>query len=142
VETLKWSDQRKISTFVRDLYTLDSVKAISERVVQKLNTFIGATNILVPVVDIKTKTISLMADTVGPELHKLLPVVSTLQHEHPAIKYHRVHANDRAVTIGDLLPLYQRPSIRLQSSTLAWKSCVDPNQIDKTFSGLSNDNFS
>jgi hypothetical protein len=62
-----------------------------------------------------------MADTVGPELHKLLPVVSTLQHEHPAIKYHRLHANDRAVTIGDLLPLYQ------------WKKTAIFNEV---FSGL------
>jgi hypothetical protein len=38
METLKGSDQRNISEFARDLYDLNSVKAISERVVQRFDT--------------------------------------------------------------------------------------------------------
>jgi hypothetical protein len=34
METLRWRDQRKIAKFVRDLYGLNDVKAISERVVE------------------------------------------------------------------------------------------------------------
>jgi len=36
MEALKSADQRKISAFVRDLYCMGSIKAISEWVVEKL----------------------------------------------------------------------------------------------------------
>jgi hypothetical protein len=38
MERVKWADQRKIAAFVRGLYGLDSVQAISQQVVQGMDT--------------------------------------------------------------------------------------------------------
>jgi hypothetical protein len=46
METIKWTDQRKIAEFVRDLYGLNSVEAISERVAQ-IDTLIGGNSAIV-----------------------------------------------------------------------------------------------
>jgi hypothetical protein len=103
VETLKSSDQRKIAKFVRDLYGLNSLKAISERVLQKIHTLIGGNS---AVVILNKRTVDapyILAENVGPEYQKLLPA---LRHEHPGFKYHRAYAV-RAVTLSDLLPLHR-----------------------------------
>jgi hypothetical protein len=47
MQKLTWADQRKISEFARDLYCLDSVQAISERVVQRFDTLIGGNSTVV-----------------------------------------------------------------------------------------------
>jgi hypothetical protein len=48
METLKWSDQRNIAEFARELYGLNSIKAISEHVVQRLDTLIGGNSTIWP----------------------------------------------------------------------------------------------
>jgi DNA-binding CsgD family transcriptional regulator len=105
MEMLKLADQRKIAVFVRGLYGLDSVQAISEQVVQGMDALIGGNSawvlfegsMLVP---------HLFVHNIGQEFQKLLPTALALRHEHPGIKYHRVHRG-RAVAIADLVPLYQ-----------------------------------
>ena len=47
MQKLTWADQRKISEFAPDLYCLDSVQAISERVVQRFDTLIGGNSTVV-----------------------------------------------------------------------------------------------
>jgi len=107
MERLTWSDQRKISSLAGELYSLGSIAAISERIVQRLDTLIGGNSVLVALEGIKTGTPCVLADNIGADLHKLGPVLSALHHEHPGIRYHRAHPSRRAVAIADLLPLYQ-----------------------------------
>jgi hypothetical protein len=106
METLKWSDQRQIAEFARDLYDLNSVKAISERVLQRIGTLIGGNSAIVVLNERKMDAPCILAENVGPEYQKLVPVIWALRHEHPGFKYHRAYAV-RAVTLSDLLPLHQ-----------------------------------
>jgi DNA-binding CsgD family transcriptional regulator len=106
METLKWSDQRQIAEFARDLYDLNSVKAISERVLQRIDTLIGGNSAIVVLNERKMDAPCILAENVGPEYQKLVPVIWALRHEHPGFKYHRAYAV-RAVTLSDLLPLHQ-----------------------------------
>src|SRR5580704_15580928 len=80
MESISSADQRKISVFVRELYSLGSVNAILDRVVHNLHTLIAANSIFVPAFDPRTGIMSVLADDVGPELHKLWP-----RHENPAM---------------------------------------------------------
>jgi DNA-binding CsgD family transcriptional regulator len=107
METLTWSDQRKISSFARELYSLGSITAISERIVQRLDTLIGANSVLVNLVDVKTGTPTILADSINPELHKFWSAFVAHRHEHPGIRFHRAHPGGRAVAIADLLPIHQ-----------------------------------
>jgi DNA-binding CsgD family transcriptional regulator len=107
MESISNADQRKISVFVRELYSLGSVNVILERVVQSLNTLIAVNSIFVPAFDPRTKIMSVLADDIGPELHKLWPTLVTLRHENPAITHHLSHAAAPAFTMGDLLPRSQ-----------------------------------
>jgi hypothetical protein len=54
--------------------------------------------------DPRTKIMSVLADDIGPELHKLWPTLIALRHDNPAITYHLSHAVAPAFTMGDLLP--------------------------------------
>jgi hypothetical protein len=45
METLKWSDQRRIAEFARDLYSSGSIKATSERLVLGLVDLIGGNSV-------------------------------------------------------------------------------------------------
>jgi DNA-binding CsgD family transcriptional regulator len=118
MEKLTWTDHRKISTFARELYSLGSVTAISEQIVNKLDTLVGGNSVLIARMDPQAVPSRLPADSVsrqlsydilahnvGPELNKLGPVVSALRHEHPGIRYHLAHPSRPAVAIADLLPL-------------------------------------
>src|SRR5262249_20828335 len=49
---------------------------------------------------------NLFVHNIGQEVQKLFPTALALRHEHPGIKYHRVHRG-RAVAIADLIPLYK-----------------------------------
>jgi hypothetical protein len=86
METLRRSDQRKISVFVRELYCLHSIKAISERVVQRIDNLIGG-NCAWVLCESKTEAPHLLAENLGPEWQKLQPAASALRHEHPEIRY-------------------------------------------------------
>jgi len=102
---LTWADQRRIAEFARELYCLNSVKGIAERVVQRVGNLIGCNSAWI-FDEGKTDAPHLLAENVGPEWQKLLPTALTLRHEHPGIRYHHVYRG-RAVAIADLLPLYQ-----------------------------------
>jgi hypothetical protein len=104
MERVKWADQRKIAAFARGLYGLDSVQAISQRVVQGMDALIGGNSAWV-LYESKTTPPHLVAEDVGSEWQKLLPTALALRHEHPGIRYHHVHRG-QAVAISDLLPLY------------------------------------
>jgi hypothetical protein len=106
METLKWADQQKIAEFARELYGLNSVKAISERVLQSIDTLIGGNSAIVVLNERKADAPHLLAENVGPEYQKLMPVIWALRHEHPGFRYHRAYAV-RAVTLSDLLPLHR-----------------------------------
>ena len=82
------ADQRKLSNFVGELYCLNSVQRILERVVEGLGNLIGSESVFVARADPKRNMVSLLAENVGPELHKLWPVLVALRHENPAITYH------------------------------------------------------
>jgi hypothetical protein len=47
MESLRSSDHRKIAEFVRELYGLDSVKLISVRIVQRIDSLLGGNSALV-----------------------------------------------------------------------------------------------
>ena len=64
METLRRSDQRRISAFVRKLYCLHSVKAISEQVVQRIDNLIGG-NCAWVLCESKTEAPHLLAENVG-----------------------------------------------------------------------------
>ena len=106
MERITWADQRKIAEFVRHLYGLNSVKAISERILQRIDTLIGSNSASVAWYDSKTFAPKMLVENVGPEYQTLLPVAWALRHEHPGIRYHHVHRG-RAVAIADLVPIYQ-----------------------------------
>jgi hypothetical protein len=105
MESPKSSDHRKIAEFARELYGLDSVKLISERIVQRIDSLIGGNSALVVLNDgtFEAPTI-VQAENVGAEFQNLLPVIWARRYEHPGFRYHRAYAV-RAVTISDLLPL-------------------------------------
>jgi hypothetical protein len=105
MESLKSSDPRKIAEFVRELYGLDSVKEISERIVHRINTLIDGNSALVLLNEGTAEAPSVVqAENVGAEFQNLWPIMWAQRHEHPGFKYHRAYAV-RAVTISDLLPL-------------------------------------
>jgi DNA-binding CsgD family transcriptional regulator len=107
LETINSADQRRISVFVRELYSLGSVNAILDRVVQSLSTLIAANSVFIATFDPRTKIMSVLADDIGPELHKLWPTLVALRHNNPALTYHLSHATAPAFTMGDLLPRSQ-----------------------------------
>jgi hypothetical protein len=88
------------------MYGLNSIKAISERVLQRIDALIGSNSASVAWYDSKTFAPKMLVENVGPEYQKLLPTAWALRHEHPGIRYHYVHRG-RAVAIADLVPLYQ-----------------------------------
>jgi DNA-binding CsgD family transcriptional regulator len=106
METLKRADQRKIAEFARELYGLNSVKAISERVLQRIDTLIGGNSAIVVLNECKADAPHLLAENVGPEYQKLMPLIWALRHEHQGFRYHRAYAVG-AVTLSDLLPLHR-----------------------------------
>ena len=114
MQTLTWADHRKISEFVRDLYCLDSVKAIFERVVQRLDTLIGGNSTIMILNESKADAPRILAENAGPEYQKLLPTAWALRHEHPGIRYHLAHRG-RAVALADLLPLNQSKKTGLKT---------------------------
>src|SRR4029077_19542781 len=79
METIKWTDQRKIAEFVRDLYGLNSVKAISERVVQ-IDTLIGGNSAIVIFNKSKADEPSIESESVGSEYHKFLLAAWAVRH--------------------------------------------------------------
>jgi DNA-binding CsgD family transcriptional regulator len=107
MNTLTWGDQRKISSFARELYSFGSTTEISQLIVRRLDTLIGGNSVLVTLVDTRTGAPSVLADNIGPALHELYPLMLELGHEHPGIKYHHTHPSRKAVAIADLLPLHQ-----------------------------------
>jgi hypothetical protein len=120
MEKLTWTDHRKISNFARELYSLGSFTAISEQIVNRLDTLVGGNSVLIAKMDTKaapsrlpTDSVSrqfsykVLADSVGQELHKLDPMTTALRREHPGIRYHLAHPSRPAVAISDLLPLAQ-----------------------------------
>jgi DNA-binding CsgD family transcriptional regulator len=106
MEMLKLADQRKIAVFVRGLYGLNSVKAISERVVQRLDTLIGGNSTVVVLNERRADAPHLLAENIGLEYQKLMPVIWALRHDHPGFRYHRAYAV-RAVTLSDLIPVHR-----------------------------------
>jgi DNA-binding CsgD family transcriptional regulator len=105
MDALSWNDHHKIAGFVRELYSLGSPEAISQRVVRRLSAVIGGESVLY-CCDLKQNKVGVMADAVGPELHGLLEVKASLLYEHPGIKYHGT-SGGRAVALADLVPLHQ-----------------------------------
>jgi hypothetical protein len=121
MEKLTWTDHRKISNFARELYSLGSFTAISEQIVNRLDTLVGGNSVLIAKMDpqaassrrLAANSVSrqfsykVLADNVGQELRKLGPALSALRREHPGIRYHLGHPSRPAVAIADLLPLSQ-----------------------------------
>jgi hypothetical protein len=70
METLKWSDQRNIAEFARDLYGQNSIKAISERVVQRLDTLIGGNSTVVVLNPRKADAPHVLAENIGARVSK------------------------------------------------------------------------
>ena len=103
MESISSADQQKISVFVRELYSLGSVNAILDRVVQSLNRLIAVNSIFVPTFDPRTKMMSVLADNIGPELHRLWPTLVALRYDNPALIYHLSHSTAPAFTMGNLL---------------------------------------
>jgi hypothetical protein len=68
METIKWADQRRIAEVVRDLYGLNSVKAISERVLQRMDTLIGSNSASVAWCDSRTFTPKLLVEKRGTRI--------------------------------------------------------------------------
>jgi DNA-binding CsgD family transcriptional regulator len=99
------ADQRKLSSFVKEFYCLDSVQLILERVAQGLPMLIGADSVFVATADPKRNRVALLAENVGPELHKLWPTLVALRNENPAISHHMSHPNGPALMIEDILPM-------------------------------------
>lgn len=102
------ADQRKLSSFVREIHYLDSVELILERLAASLDMLIGADSVFVARADAKRNTVALLADNIGAELLKLWPVLVALRHENPAISYHMSHPDGPPLMIGDLLPMSLR----------------------------------
>jgi hypothetical protein len=73
MESISSADQRKISVFVRELYSLGSV--ILDRVVRSLNSLIAVNSIFVPAFDPRTKIMSVLADDIGPPGQSTLSAV-------------------------------------------------------------------
>lgn len=101
------ADQRKLSIFVKELYGLDSVQRILERMVHGLGDLIGSESVFVAKADPKRNMVSLLADNIGPELRKHWPTLVALRHENPAISYHMSRPEAPALMIKDLLPMSQ-----------------------------------
>jgi DNA-binding CsgD family transcriptional regulator len=99
------ADQRKLASFVRELYCLDSIQLILEHVAQGLGMLIGADSVFVATADPKRNRVTLLAENVGPELHKLWPTLVALRNENPAISHHMSHPDGPALMIEDLLPM-------------------------------------
>jgi hypothetical protein len=106
MEILKWADHRKIAAFVRGLYGLDSVQAISQQVIQGMDALIGCNSAWVVHNDRHTVSQNVWAENVGPNLPRLASTAWASRHEHPGIKHLRLYAT-RTVTISDLLPFSQ-----------------------------------
>ena len=70
MEPLKSADQRKISEFVRELYCLGSIKAISERVVETLGYLISGNSSIVVLNEINANAAQTLAENVGPGISK------------------------------------------------------------------------
>jgi DNA-binding CsgD family transcriptional regulator len=60
----------------------------------------------------KANAAHLLAENVGPEYQRLMPVIWELRHDHPGFKYHRAYAT-RAVALSDLIPLHQWKKTKL-----------------------------
>lgn len=105
MQKITTADQRKLSSFVRELYCLDSVQLILERVAQGLGMLIGADSVFVARADPKRNRVALLAENVGPELYKLWPTLIALRNENPAISHHMSHPDGPALMIEDLLPM-------------------------------------
>jgi DNA-binding CsgD family transcriptional regulator len=101
------ADQRKLSIFVKELYGLDSVQRILERMVHGLGDLIGSESVFVAKADPKRNMVSLLADNIGPELRKHWPTLVALRHENPAINYHMSRPEAPALMIKDLFPMSQ-----------------------------------
>lgn len=116
MQALKLSDRRKISSFVRELYRLDTIKTFSERVVEGVERLISGNSVSMILVKHKTRTTHMLADNVGPEFRELFPILASYGHENPGYCYHLSHPEGQAVSIGDLLPLNE------------WKKTVSYNE--------------
>jgi hypothetical protein len=51
MEKLVWTDHRKISNFASELSSLRSITAISEQIVNRLDTFVGGNSVLIVQID-------------------------------------------------------------------------------------------
>ncbi len=80
METIKWTDQRKIAEFVRDLYGLNSVEAISKRVVQRIDTLIGGNSAIVIFNKSKAAEPPIVVENVGSEYQKFLSAAWAIRH--------------------------------------------------------------
>jgi DNA-binding CsgD family transcriptional regulator len=98
--------------FARDLSGQNSIKAISERVVQRLDTLIGGNSTVVVLNARKVDAPHVLAENIGPEYQRLMPVIWALRHDHPGFRYHRAYAA-RAVALSDLIPLHQWKKTKL-----------------------------
>jgi hypothetical protein len=99
------ADHRKLSVFVRELYCLSSVGLILNHVARGLCTLIASDSVFVPMAGPERRTITLLADNIGPELHKMWPILVALRHDNPAISHHMSHPEGPAFMIGDLCPM-------------------------------------
>ena len=68
---------------------------------------IGAETVFVATADPKRSRIALLAENVGPELHRLWPTLIALRHENAAISYHMSHPDGPALMIEDIMPMSQ-----------------------------------
>jgi hypothetical protein len=114
METLRLTDQRKISSFVRDLYCVGTLNDFSERVVQGVERLIGGNS--VAMIMLNQDGAALLASNLGSDFQKLFPILASYADEHPAFSYHLAHPEGQAVSIGDLLPLEK------------WKKTVSYNE--------------
>ena len=107
MEPLAWADQRKIASLAGELYFLDSLAEISERIVQRLDTLIGGSSVLVGLESGGNVAPCLLSTNIGPEIDEFAHLLATEHCRHPGVKYHRSHPSRPVATVSDLVPLYQ-----------------------------------
>ena len=96
---------------------------------------IGSESVFVPIADPKRKTVSFLAENIGPELRKMWPILVALRHDNPAISYHMSHPQGPALMIRDLLPDVRMDEDKKCSMNSIWSwKCEERLSLSLSFS--------
>jgi hypothetical protein len=119
MERLRLADERHLCSFVRELYHLDTQRNYSKRVIQGVERLIGGNSVAMISIKRKGDPANLLAGNVGPEIRKLFPIPASYLRDHPCYRHHLENPEGRAVSIGDLLPLYRWRNMASYNETFA-----------------------